>query len=128
MDTVLAQPLAQLLRDLSATGGPVPEIRDDHWVGDQDQPSATLCGPDGSGQGVFVHRGEPAANNLASLAGQVQQWAVEALWQAGRPAAWPECPEHPGTHPLSAVVQDGDAIWICPVNMRAVGAVGALPG
>jgi hypothetical protein len=128
MDTVLARPLAQLLRDLSTTGGPVPEIRDEQWLDDRDQVTATLFGPDGSALGVRVPRSEPAAQVLASLADQVQEWAVEALWQAGRAAARPECPEHPGAHPLSAVVRGDDAVWICPVSNRAVGDVGALPG
>src|SRR5262245_43989557 len=50
---------------------------------------------------------EPLAQRIASVAGQVQEWAIEALWRAGRPATWPECPGHPNAHPLTATVQRG---------------------
>jgi hypothetical protein len=42
------------------------------------------------------------------------EWAVEALWHAGRSATWPGCPQHPDSHPLMAAVRERRAVWICP--------------
>jgi hypothetical protein len=57
---------------------------------------------------------EPLAQRIASVADQIQEWAVEARWHAGRPATWPGCPLHPDSHPLMAAVREGRAVWICP--------------
>jgi hypothetical protein len=125
MDDVLEQPLAEVLRDLRATGGPVPEIRNRQF-GDDYRATATLFGPDGSGQGVSALRHHSPAERLAWIADQVQEWAVEALWTAGKQATWPECPHHPGSHPLSPVLLNARAEWICPVNQQVVAAIGEL--
>jgi hypothetical protein len=70
---------------------------------------------------------QPAAEQVAALADQVQEWEVEALAAAGRPATWPQCPEHPASHPLEpAVSADGGAIWRCPRSGLAVCAIGKL--
>ena len=55
----------------------------------------------------------------------IQEWAVEAR---GRRAAatWPECPQHPGSHPLMAAVREGRAVWICPRTGDLVSDVGRL--
>jgi hypothetical protein len=72
---------------------------------------------------------QSAAERVAGLAEQVQEWEVEALAGAGRPATWPECPAHPASHPLEpAVSADGAATWRCPRSGLAVGAIGALGG
>ena len=53
--------------------------------------------------------------------------AVEALWQAGRPATWPECPEHPDAHPLTATLRDRRAAWTCPRTGHLISGIGHLP-
>ena len=40
---------------------------------------------------------------------------------------WPPCPEHPHTHPLAAVVREGDAVWMCPATEAVVSEIGRLP-
>jgi hypothetical protein len=127
MDDRLAQALAPVLRDLAACGSVVPEVRDDQWSDVDGQVTAMLHSPGGSAQGVSAMTTEPPAQRIASVADQVQEWAVEELCSVGRPATWPECPEHPDSHPLSAVVRDGGPGWACPRTGRVVSEIGQLP-
>jgi hypothetical protein len=126
VDTELAEALAPALRDLQTSGSVLPEVRDQQWDGIEGQATAYLYSPDGSGQGVFVMTGEPRSQQIASVADQVQEWAVEELCSVGRPANWPPCPRHPSSHPLSAVVQGGQAVWTCPATGREVSEIGRL--
>jgi hypothetical protein len=64
--------------------------------------------------------------DVALAADQVQEWAVEALWLAGRPATWPECPEHPDAHPITAMY-DHRAVWVCPRTRHLISGIGQLP-
>ncbi|WP_438297590.1 hypothetical protein [Streptomyces sp. HUAS TT7] len=85
-----------------------------------------LYAPDGSGRGLTPPVDATAAERLAGLAEQVQEWAVEALWSEGAPAVWPHCPAHPDTHPLVAAVVAGAAVWVCPKSGATVARIGAL--
>ncbi|MEV6483079.1 hypothetical protein [Streptomyces sp. NPDC051576] len=85
-----------------------------------------LHAPDGTGQGLISPLGGIAAEQLANLADQVQERAVEALWSEGAPAVWPSCPAHPDTHPLTATVVAGTAVWVCPKNGATVARIGEL--
>ena len=125
MHVELARALAPVLHDLETTGAPVPRVVDDGWAEDPATASAMLWSRDGSGTGVSVHLGVPRPEQVAHVADQVQEWAVEALW-GSRPTGWPPCPQHPTTHPLRAVVRDGAARWTCPEDGTAVAVVGAL--
>ena len=120
--------LAPVLRDITATGAIVPEIREEaHEDLGPHMVSAWMQGPDGvTGSGLRVDMALPAAERLADIAEQVQEWEVEELAAAGRSATWPECPEHPNSHPLSPRVQDGAAVWVCPRNGRAEYPVGGV--
>jgi hypothetical protein len=68
-------------------------------------------------------RSTPVAEQLVSYA----DWLQEQVFPETR-AAWgearPECPGHP--HPASAVLLDGEACWVCPVDRRFVGRIGKL--
>jgi hypothetical protein len=89
-DATLSEALAPVLRDLENSGTLLPDILDererdfDGWV------SAMFYGPDGSGMGVSAMAGEPLPEKIASVADQVQEWAIEAHWHASRPTTWPE--------------------------------------
>ncbi|UUU23536.1 hypothetical protein [Streptomyces sp. DSM 40750] len=115
--------LAAVLRDLRAQCPVQPHVREE-----DDYPGVMLFAPDGSGQGVYAEGDErrPAVL-LAEVADQVQGWAVEALWAAGVSAVWPGCPEHPDTHPLTATVEKGAAVWVCPWSGAVACGVGELP-
>jgi hypothetical protein len=126
VDSALSEALAPVLRDLENSGAPFPDVRDRQWSDVPGQLTAMLYGPDGSGQGVSAMAGERLPDRIASVADQVQEWAVEALWHAGRPATWPECPEHPGSHPLAAQLRDRRAAWACPETGILICLVGEL--
>jgi hypothetical protein len=79
--------------------------------------------------GVWFDRAESAAEQVARLADQVQEWEVEELAAQGRPATWPQCPEHPSSHPLTPEVgPDETAVWRCPRSQRVAGRIGQLGG
>jgi hypothetical protein len=127
--SVLDAALAPVLRDLRAAGAIVPEVR---YEAQQERGPDYVCaviGPPGQSPGslgVWVAAGSSAAERIVGLAEQVQEWEVEALAAAGRSATWPQCPEHPASHPLEPVVSaDGGASWRCPRSGTTVGAIGA---
>jgi hypothetical protein len=124
---VIREALAPVLRDLRATGAIVPEVREearDDRAGEA--VSAWVTSDDGGGMGVWVSLAGSPAERVAQLAEQVQEWEVEQLCWAGRSATWPECPEHPGSHPLEPAVIGGVAEWRCPRSQRAAGTIGGL--
>lgn len=82
--------------------------------------------PGGNGCGIWVLAGEDPEKQIASLADQLEERVVEGLPGIGLPAVWPECPEHPRTHPLKADVIDGNACWVCPRSGNRVQQIGAL--
>lgn len=126
MDIALSEALAPVLDDLRNSGGPVPGVRDGQWSSFPGQVTAVLRAADGSGQGVYAMTEEPLAQRIASVADQVQAWAVEELCRTHRPATWPECPWHPDSHPLAAMVREGRAVWTCPKSDRTASSIGAL--
>ena len=125
--------LEPVLRDMRNSGAIVPrvveEAHDDPGPGGV---SAWIQPPDGAGshdvgsRGIHVQVGLPPAERLVGLADQLQDWEVEELAAAGRPATWPECPQHPGSHPLSPRVPGGQAAWCCPVSGQVISVIGAL--
>ena len=127
MDIALAEALAPVLRDLENSGSVVPDVRDEQWDGIEGQVTAMLYSPPGWAQGVWAMTGEPRPERIASVADQVQEWAVEELCSLGRPTNWPPCPQHPGTHPLSPVVSGARAVWNCPKTGDVVAEIGQLP-
>lgn len=118
--------LDPVLRDLRATCAVRLVVREE-WH-DQIGELAMLYAPDGSGAGLVVRFGSSAAERTADFADQAQDWAVEALCAESRPAVWPECPEHPDSHPLEAGVVKGAAVWSCPRSRRVAAPVGGLGG
>jgi hypothetical protein len=128
--SVLDAAMAPVLRDLRAVGAIVPEVRYEALEDRGPDCVCALIGPAGQSlgsQGIWVAAGSSPAEQVAGLAEQVQEWEVEALAAAGMPATWPECPEHPDSHPLQPVVShDGRASWRCPRRGLTVGAIGEL--
>ena len=104
-----------VLRDLAVPGGVTPAAMT------QKPGHIFLYGVDGSAAGI-----DPTLP-LAELASRVQDWAVEDLWTRRLPTNWPPCPEHPGTHPLSAAPLGDRAVWRCPSSGTEIAEVGSLP-
>jgi hypothetical protein len=122
----LTAALAPILSDLDRPAGVLPEVRDEEWNDLPATASAFLYAEDGFGMGIRVALGRPPAEQVAELADQVQEWAVEALWFLGRPTNWPPCPRHPHNHPLAAAEVQGRAVWRCPAGDIEIAAIGGL--
>jgi hypothetical protein len=119
MEEALRAALDVLLAELQRTSGLRPRFEErGDWV--------MLLNQNGHGQGVRL-RGSGEADELTQLADQVQEWAVEELWNQSRSATWTECPFHPNSHPLEPAVVAGIATWRCPKTSESVAAIGALP-
>jgi len=125
---VLRAAVAPLLRDLAATGMPLPDIRTEA----HEDRECAVCGwiamPGGFGQGVWVLRDHSHAEQVAELAEQFQNWAADYLVEAGHSPDWPACPAHGGDRGLAAEVRDGAAVWVCREDGRVISPIGALPG
>jgi hypothetical protein len=119
MEQMLQDVLDVLLPELRRTSGlrPLIEDRGTHGV--------MFLNDEGHGQGVQI-RAETRPNQLAHVADQIQEWAVEELWNQGRSATWPDCPFHPNSHPLEPAVVAGGASWRCPKTGATVAAIGEL--
>ncbi|RBY87171.1 hypothetical protein DQ244_17760 [Blastococcus sp. TBT05-19] len=125
MHPQLALALEPVLRDLRATGGPLPRVVPSDWPGDGGVAGAMLWHSDGSGSGISVVLDRPAAEQVAHVTDVVHDWVVEELWGTA-PTNWPPCPGHPESHPLE-VRRSGDAVeWVCPADGTAVRRVGDL--
>ena len=85
-----------------------------------------LLVPDGFGTGVGVDVSLGRAQQLASVADQLQEAVVEDQWRRGESAVWPPCPGHPDSHLMQAVVALDQAVWTCPRTGRVVAAIGGL--
>lgn len=124
----LHEAMAPVLRDLETSGAIRPTIYEETHDGVADEfVCVMLWSSDGTGMGVFIPAEPTAAEQLARLAEQVQEWEIEELAAVGRSATWPECPEHPDSHPLQPVADDGNrAVWRCPRSGQLISQVGAL--
>lgn len=119
--------LGPVLHDIRVTGAILPDIREETHGEIEGTISASVYSPLGSGgMGIFVRVELPLAERVADLADQVQEWEVEELPGHGKSSSWPECPDHPNSHPLSPVTRDGQAIWTCPRTGRRIAAIGEL--
>jgi hypothetical protein len=128
---VIRKAMAPVLRDLEVSGAIVPELRyetrgDDGRDGREGV--ATEVTPGGHGGSVWVPTGECSpAEQVWWAADQLQDWEVHQLWHAGRSTTWPECPDHPNSHPLEPDI-DGEntAVWRCPISKHISCAIGEL--
>ncbi|WP_327033356.1 hypothetical protein [Micromonospora ureilytica] len=126
MERELAAALEPIFSDLGKPGGVQPDLRDEPWRDDPQTASAFLYASDGSGHGISIYLGLSAVTQIVTLADQVQDWAVEALWSLGRATNWPPCPQHPNSHPLAAVVHADRAVWACPTAGTDISEIGTL--
>jgi hypothetical protein len=121
--------LEPVLQDMRSSGAIVPDILEEaHDDLGPDCVCAWIQSPGGGAgsQGIRVQVSLPAPERLAGLADQLQEWEVEELAATGRPATWPECPQHPGTHPLAPQARSGRATWCCPASGQAISIIGEL--
>ncbi len=124
--TELRTALEPVLHDLRTSGAIVPDVREQAWDDDPDFVCVWIELPGSGGLGIRLQLDLSAAERVADLADQVQDWELEELAAAGRPATWPECREHPGSHPLAPEARDSRAVWCCPRSGHVIDLIGAL--
>lgn len=128
MDELLAEAMAPVLRDVERAGLLAPQMDDTDWIGHADYVSAMMWDRAGDGgTGISVPRNAGLVTRVVVAAGQVQEWVIKSqLWGAA-PTNWPPCPVHPDTHPLQALLVDGQtAAWTCPCDQVAIAPVGGV--
>ncbi|MGH3117926.1 MAG: hypothetical protein ACRDWY_07370 [Actinomycetes bacterium] len=78
---------------------------------------------DGSGFGTGVYLSDALSPDeaVAEVADVVQEAAIEALH-----GAWPSCPRHPDSHPLTAAMSRGEASWLCGRDGSFIAKIGQL--
>jgi hypothetical protein len=123
----LRETVAPLLRDLAASGMPLPDIREEaHEDRGDEAVCAWIQGPGITGEGIWVWLESSPAEQVAGLAEQLQDWVADLLHDASRSPGWPLCPGHPALHRLSPGVQEGFAVWACPQSGQVIWPIGAL--
>jgi hypothetical protein len=126
VDLALQAAVGPVQSDLARTTGLTFSVRGEQWSDDPEMVTAFPLGRLGEQVGIRLTASDSEAKQEADIADQVQEWAIEELWGDGLSAVWPQCPEHPDTHPLAPVVQDGVAVWSCPVSHAVVAEIGSL--
>ena len=130
---VIEKATAPVLRDLEVSGAIVPVILYQSTDGDsgdglREGVCTNIALGAGHGGNVWIPTEEcSSAEQVWWAANSLQEWEIHELWEFGRSTTWPECPEHPNTHPLEPDIDGKDAaVWQCPRTQRAICAIGAL--
>jgi hypothetical protein len=125
-EATLLRWLRLLKGDLARTAGPGLLVQEGAWSEQPDIESAWLVSSTGAETGVWVLTTDEDADQVVTVAEQVQDFVHEELQALGRPVVWPGCPFHPGSHPLAPAVRERAAWWTCVAAGRGVAPVGAL--
>jgi hypothetical protein len=126
LDPLLSAALEPVLADLDATVAVPLTIRDEPWSDHPGHVTAMIYTEDRCGSGISVLAKDSLADRVVSIADQLQDIVVEALWAAARPTNWPACPHHPAGHPLRAERTEHGPAWVCPTNLAVVAPIGSL--
>jgi hypothetical protein len=125
LDPQLEAALVPVLRDLESTCRVALTVRDERWA-EPPLITAMAWDPSGSGSGIHLSEGASPVEQIADLADQLRDVAIESLWFAGLPVTWPECPQHPNSHPLDPRVVSFRAVWRCPMTLEVIAEIGML--
>jgi hypothetical protein len=118
--------LGLVVRDLRSTDGITPRLLEGPVDSDPAYESLWMLSGRSSRTGLLAPRDMAAPELLVHVADQVQEFVLEELGRLGLPATWPECPEHPGSHPLTPTLGSGGPHWVCPKSGDIVSAIGEL--
>lgn len=125
MTAEIVEIIGHVVRDVSSSGLGEPRIEESDWDDDPQVLSAMIYSArDSTGQGVSVRGDLTRANQLVSVADQVQEWVIEENGPTN--SNWPQCPWHPNNHPLAAQLVGDQGVWACPVLNTPVAVIGEL--
>ncbi|BCW60278.1 MULTISPECIES: hypothetical protein [Micrococcaceae] len=126
MEPKIVEIINRVLRDVNSSGLTEPRVEVVAWDEDPQAISAMIYSTrDSTGQGVSVRANIPGADQLASMADQVQEWVIEE--NSHTTSNWPQCPWHPNNHPMAAQLVGDQAVWACPVLRTPAAIIGELP-
>jgi hypothetical protein len=115
-----------VVRDLRNTGGIELRISDQPATSDPGYESVLLLSGRRWSTGLLAPRALADDERLVHVADQVQEFVFEELARLELPVTWPECPEHPASHPLTPVLTSGRPSWQCPKSGATIAPIGAL--
>ena len=124
----MAKALELVVRDLKRTGGLTLRVLDEPVDNLYGYESVWLLSGRRWRTGLSAPLEMGSAERVVHVADQVQEFVMEELGRLGRAASWPECGEHPGSHPLEARLTEGGPGWVCPKSGRTVAAIGGVQG
>ncbi|WP_458108564.1 hypothetical protein M1D51_03620 [Arthrobacter sp. R3-55] len=126
MEPNIVEIINRVLQDVNSSGLTEPRVEAVDWDEDPQAISAMIYSTrDSTGQGVSVRAHIPGADQLASVADQIQEWVIEENGPTN--SNWPQCPWHPNNHPLAAQAVGDHGVWACPVLLTPVAVIGELP-
>ena len=123
VSSLLETALDLVVRDLRRTGGITLRLLDEPVDNDPAYESLWMLSGRTARTGLLVPLDLAEPERLVHVADQVQEFVLEELGRLGLPATWPECPEHPGSHPLTPRL---GPCWVCPKSGDAIAAIGEL--
>jgi hypothetical protein len=124
---VIRGAMAPVLMDLEASDATVPEFEYETWGDDSRDGREGVSAKIRVGGSIWIPTEECSkAEQVWWVADQLQEWVIGTQWRAGRSSTWPECPEHPASHPLKPDVDENAAVWRCPGSQRVICLIGAL--
>ncbi|MEU4391971.1 hypothetical protein [Kribbella sp. NPDC023855] len=126
MKTPLGNALDAVVRDLRNTGGIELDILDEPATDDPAYESVWLLAGRQWRTGVLAPIDMDQPRRLVHVAEQVQEFVLEELPGRGLPATWPECPDHPASHPLTPKLTKAGPSWCCPKSDATISAIGEL--
>jgi hypothetical protein len=126
MNSSLKTALRLVIRDLRSSGGIILHVLDEPTDDDPRYESMWLLSAGDSRTGLLAPLDMTEPERVVHVADQVQDFVHEELGRMGLPATWPECPEHPASHPLTPTLTSSGASWQCPKSGDTIGAIGEL--
>jgi hypothetical protein len=115
-----------VLRDLAATGGITLRLLDEPSDKDPEYESLWMLSGRRDRTGLLAPLDLPAPERLVHIADQIQEFVSEELGRLELPATWPECPEHPASHPLTPELTSSGPAWVCPKSADTIAPIGEL--
>jgi hypothetical protein len=122
----LASALEAVVRDLRNTGGIELRISEEPATSDPGYESVLMLSGRRCWTGLLAPLAMADDERLVHVADQVQEFVFEELARVGLPVTWPECPEHPASHPLEPVLTSGRPSWQGPKSGSTVSRIGEL--
>ncbi|MFC0623138.1 hypothetical protein [Kribbella deserti] len=126
MNTPFEAALELVVRDLRNTGGITLHLLPEPVDSDPSYESVWMLSGRTARTGLLAPIEMAPPDRIVHIADQVQEFVLEELGRLGLPATWPECPEHPDSHPLTPTQSPGRPSWVCPKSGHTIAAIGQL--